>query len=71
MSPIVQSTRPQFPAELGPEYEVHIGQNVPDPIAVPWSGPRSRRRGGKLLALYALAGFAIFTFLTSGVGLPT
>lgn len=67
MSALSQSTRPNLPSELGPEYEVDIGQNVPDPIAVPWSGRRRRKRGVTFVALYAVLGAAILV-LAAGIG---
>ena len=71
MSAITQSTRPRFPSELGSEYEVHIGQNVPDPISVQWSGGGSRKRGAKVFSLCAIAGLAVLAIVTSGAKLPT
>lgn len=69
MNPILQSTRPRFASERGPEYGTGIGRTAPDPIAVPWSGVRRRKRGVFFATLYAAFGVVVFV-LAAGIGVP-
>ncbi len=56
------------PFGLTEEHEVTMGQNVPEFMSVPWSGPQRRRRPGRLVVAGVLGGLAIWAVF--GVGTP-
>ncbi len=52
---------------LTEEHEVTMGQNVPEFMAVPWSGPQRHRRPGRVVAAAVLGGLAAWAIFGTGV----